>query len=210
MELTLIEFRKECIRGETNVEGGYVNDPTDLGKETNHGITIGLTKKYTSKLKELFGWNGKMIDLTQEMAFWLYEVEFWHPMYLDDVCERSRSLARTMFRWGLKSGSTRPVTAIQQTLNCLNNRGAYWPNILDDGWMGPKSLGTIDALIEKRGRDDAMTFLVAQTNADQMVWMKSITIAREDEKNEKYYWGWNCRNIREISGYIDRYGVPRI
>lgn len=210
METTLAEFRKECIRGETNVEGGYVNDPTDLGKETNHGITIGLATRYTSKLKSLFGWNGQMKDLTQEMAFWLYEMEFWHPMFLDDVCKRSRSLARTMFRWGLKSGSDEPVMAVQETLNCLNNRQAYWPNIIADGWMGPKTLGTIDAFIKKRGRDDAMAFLVAQTNADCMHYMKHITLRRPQEKNEKYFWGWNIRVIREIAGYLDRYGIPRV
>lgn len=207
---TIEEFRKECIRGETNVEGGWVNDPTDLGKETNHGITIGLATEYKSKLVSLFGWNGSMKDLTQDMAFWLYEAEFWHPMFLDDVCGISRSLARTMFRWGLKSGSTRPVSALQETLNCLNNKQAYWPNIVVDGWMGPKTIETINKFIAKRGRDNAVTFLVAQTNADQMHWMKHITLARAKEANEKYYYGWNIRCIREVVGYASRYGLPDV
>lgn len=207
---TIVDFRKECIRGETNVEGGYVNDPTDLGKETNHGITIGLATRYTSKLKSKFSWNGQMKDLTQEMAFWLYEMEFWNKMYLDDVCDRSRSLARTMFRWGLKSGSSRPVSAIQESLNCLNHKGDYWPELVVDGWMGKKSLDTMDALIKRRGRDSGMTFLVAQTNADQMCWMKHITLVRDDEANERYYWGWGVRCIREQAGYVERYGIPNV
>ena len=76
--------------------------------------------------------------------------------------------------------------------------------------MGPKTLGTIDALIKKRGRDRAMAFLVTQTNADCLAYMKHITLRRPQEKNEKYFWGWNTRVIREITGYITKYGLPKV
>jgi len=203
-------FAKECIVAETSIEAGYVNDPDDLGKETNHGITIGLAKKNNTALYTKFRWSGKMIDLTEEMAYWLYKYEFWDKLYLDDVCSRSKSLARTMFRWGLKSGDSRPVTALQETLNCLNNKAAYWPELVVDGWFGKRTLDAIDALIKKRGRDAAMTFLVAQTNADQMAFFKHITLVRPDEKNERFYWGWGLRSIREVDGYIGKYGIPKV
>jgi len=204
------KFKKECIDGETDVEGGHVNDPNDLGKETNHGITIAVAVKRKKDLIAKFGWDGTMVNLSKDMAYYLYGVDFWDNMYLDQVCDRSYALARTMFRWGLKSGSTRPVSAIQESLNCLNNRQKYWNNIVADGYMGPTTLKTIDALLLKRGHYTGMSFLVAQTNADQMCWMKEITLARAKEANEKYYWGWNIRCIREVIGYVRSYYIKDV
>lgn len=211
MNLSIEQFKRHCIAQETDVEGGYVNDPKDLGKETNHGITIGLatSNKNFSWLKETYGWSGNMKDLTKEMAYALYGRAFWEPMYLDDIAAFSYTLANTMFRWGLKSGN-KPVIALQETLNCLNNKGTIYPNLKADGWMGPITIKAIESLIAYRGRNNAMTFLVAQTNADQMAYLKHITLERPDEENERFYWGWGARAIREQVGYVSKYGLPSI
>ena len=37
------------IADKTGVEGGYVNNPNDLGRETNHGITIALATDYKAQ-----------------------------------------------------------------------------------------------------------------------------------------------------------------
>jgi Putative secretion activating protein len=198
-------FCHECIRDETNIEGGYSNDPIDLGGETNHGITVGLAHAYRKSLTDGFGWDGTMENLTQPMAYFIYESEFWHPMHLNEICQYSKALAKSMFRWGLKSGSDEPVTSLQETLNCLNNRGLLWKNIAVDGIYGLKTKGAIDALVEHRGLNDAMYVLAGQMNADQMHYMKHITLRRPKEKNERYYYGWTKRCLREVSEYYDTY-----
>lgn len=200
--MNIVEFRKECIKGETAVEGGYVNDPSDLGGETNHGITKKLAISYKSQLVTQFGWDGTMMNLTEDMAYWLYSQEFWHPMHLDDIFTRSKTLAHSMFRWGLKSGSKRPVSSLQESLNVLNNQGKIYPNIVADGYMGPKTKQTIDSLIEHRGRNAAMKTLVFMMNCDQVSYMKDISLARANEENEKYTWGWVNRCQNEVFGYI--------
>lgn len=198
-------FRRECIREETRIEGGYTNDSIDLGGETNHGITVGLAMAYRKTLTERFGWDLDMKNLTTEMAYHLYSREFWHTMHLNVIATYSKALAKSMFRWGLKSGSDEPVTSLQETLNCLNNRGQLWDNIAVDGIYGRNTKGAIDSLVEHRGLDDAMFVLTGQMNADQMHYMKHITLRRPKEKNEKYYYGWTKRCLREVSEYYDTF-----
>ncbi len=200
-----------CIKHETDVEAGYVNDPTDLGKETNHGITIGTAKRYKTTLKRDFGWNGKMIDLTQEMAYAIYKWEFWDKMLLDTMCEKySRVLARIMFRWGLKSGVGRPVNHLQRLLNIFNNREAIYEDTGVDGAMGPSTLRTLDELIEHRGKQDTITVLIGMMNTCQQYWMFHISETREGQLNEKYSWGWVVRAMREELDYYNTYGVPKL
>lgn len=207
----LASFRQECIAAETNVEAGYVDDPKDLGGETNHGITVGVAKKYRTTLKKRFGWDGTMRNLTQEMAYFLYTCEFWDTMKLDTVATKySQVLARTMFRWGLKSGSSRPVEHLQRILNVLNNEGRAYPNIVPDGKIGPKTFGAIDDLLEFRGQKDGMAVLVWYLNTLQGWWMFHISEERDGEDNERFTWGWTLRVMREQYGYLEKFGIPEI
>lgn len=207
---SIMEYRDKLIKSETGVEGGYVNDPSDLGGETNHGVTVAVAESHAEQLTEKFGWDGTMKNLTTEMAHYVYVKRFWDRLYLNEIAGYSLALAATMFRWGIKSGTTKPAGSIQETLNCLNNKHTYWEEIKVDGWIGPKTLKVLDAFIEKRGLNNAIAFLIAQTNADQLAWMKDITIARANEENEKYYYGWGTRIIRENAEYLDMLGIPRV
>lgn len=207
----LDEFRRAVIDEETNIEGGYGNDPDDLGKETNHGITVALANEYKSELTYIFGWDGTMINLTTEMAYYIYVEEFWNRLHLDKIFTYSTVLCKTMFRWGLKSGYKKPVKSLQELLNVLNLRGTLWGNLTVDGLIGPKTLDALDHLIMHRGHDVSMYTVVMMINADQLVWMKTISLERADELNEKYTWGWIQRCSDEIDGYLkDIGGSPKL
>lgn len=207
----LNDFKQSCIAGETDVEAGYVNDPADLGGETNHGITIKVAEKYKYRLVNDFKWDGTMINLTQPMAYWLYDQEFWQPMRLDQIClEYSSQLAHTMFRWGLKSGSKRPVEYLQRILNVLNNQGKAFDNITADGLIGPKTMRAIDGLIKQRGHEDALTVLCWYLSTMQLWWMFNISEQRSGEINERFTWGWSVRCMREQFDYLKEKGIPSI
>lgn len=200
-------FVKHCIRAETDVEAGYVNDPHDLGKETNHGITVAKAKEYHKELVKLFNWNGSMRDLTVDMAYYIYRTDFWNKLLLNKMAtEYSKVLAQSMFRWAIKSGQTRPVEHLQRTLNILNNRQRYYKDIVDDGWMGKRTYGAIDSLIRKRG-DDAVPVLTYMINSLQAAWMYEISLERKNELNERFSWGWITRCARESAEYAHDYGI---
>ncbi|EFD5177270.1 hypothetical protein F0C55_06775 [Escherichia coli] len=186
------------IRDKTDVEGGYVDDPDDSGKCTNHGITQALADQYKTTLKTKFGWNGNMRNLTTEMAFFIYKAHFWDKMKLDEVMKRSVFLADRLFDLGINAGKSVAVKNLQRYLNVMNNRQTYWKDIDADGAMGPKSLAALDAYIAKRGAT-GKDYLI-----DAMLDMQStyyIELAERREKDEKFIYGWQARKRRERKRY---------
>src|SRR5699024_4174714 len=182
----------------TDVEGGYVDDPDDNGKCTNHGITQALADQYKTTLKTKFGWNGNMRDLTYDMAFFIYKTHFWDKMKLDEVMKRSVFLADRLFDLGINAGKSVAVKNLQRYLNVMNNRQTYWKDIDADGAMGPKSLAALDAYIAKRGAT-GKDYLI-----DAMLDMQStyyIELAERREKDEKFIYGWQARKRRERKRY---------
>jgi lysozyme family protein len=62
-------------------EGGYVNDPSDRGGETNHGVTVAVARA--------FGYRGAMRDLTKDTALEIYRARYWiQPGFdlIDAIC----------------------------------------------------------------------------------------------------------------------------
>lgn len=205
------EFRRHCIDKDTEIEGGLTGGSTlkdDLGGLTNHGITEGKAKEYKRLLQTLFGWDGTMENLNTDMAYYIYENDFWHGMELDTVGEYSRRLANAMFRWGLKSGQSRPTKQLQNILNVLNNKGKYWDDLVPDGILGNRTFTAFDALVAKRGRNQAKTVVYCLMQSAMENHMVNISISRE--ANETFSWGWVTRCINERTQYIAEYGVPEL
>ena len=64
---------KEIISQVLKHEGGYVNDPTDMGGETNFGIT----KRWYPDLD--------IKNLTKEDAIEIYKKDYWDRYKLDEM-----------------------------------------------------------------------------------------------------------------------------
>lgn len=182
----------------TAIEAGYVNDQNDLGGETNHGITIALANLYKAELIKRFGWSGKMRDLTKDMAFWLYEVEFWNKMHLDSIHKIHPLLADKLFDIAINTGKTRAGTFLQEYLNIHNNAGKLYPDILVDGGIGNRTIGTLQAYLSHRGTQGIRTLLHGLV-ARQTAHYWDISTGRE--KNERFTWGWMQRAYESAAEY---------
>lgn len=209
--MSIEEFRRYCITNDTRIEGGLTKGDTlkdDLGGETNHGITVGKAREYEKELRTKFNWDGTMINLSKAMAFFIYEEDFWNGMSLDRVSDYSRRLANAMFRWGLKSGQSRPTKTLQTILNVMNNKEAYWKDLVVDGQLGTRTFLALDAFIAKRGLNQAKSVVFCLMQSAMESHMVNISVARED--NETFTWGWVTRCINERTQYISEYGVPEL
>jgi len=110
-------------------EGGFVNDPVDLGGATNKGITI---KTFISYRKAINGPSPTIKDLKNipdEEWTSVLKMFFWDKWKADDI--KSQSLANILVDWVWASG----VYGIKIPQRMLG--------VQQDGIVGPK---TIEAL----------------------------------------------------------------
>ena len=199
------EFTKKSIITDTiAVEGGYVNNANDLGGETNYGITFDVANKASTKKRLVaMGWDGKMRSLTKDMAYAIYEIEYWNKLNLDTIFEISPFLADKLFDQGVNCGTTRAGRWLQRSLNALNRGQKDYKDISTDGGIGKDTLAALNGLIKKRGRAATVTVLLYAIITLQ--GNHYITISEEREANEEFTFGWMMQRLsHNVRYYFDK------
>lgn len=150
-------------------EGGFVNDPDDLGGATNKGITIGTFTEYRRK-KGLSAPTVKDLKNISD-AEWLdvFKSLYWDRWKADEI--KSQSVANILVDWVWASG----VHGIKRPQKLLG--------VVADGLVGAKTIAAINAA-DPRHLFDAI-------KADRAKFIDEICKARP--KNEKYRKGWMNR-----------------
>jgi len=140
----------EAFKITMKYEGGYANDPDDIGGETYKGIA----RKYNPNWK---GWSiiDSYKDFTnfpkclnediklQDLVISLYKQKYWDP-YLGDVLDQI--IANEMFDTAVNIGVYRAIKFLQKGLNLLNRNGKLYSDIIEDGDFGPKTLNAYNNL----------------------------------------------------------------
>ena len=199
------EFTKKSIITDIiAVEGGYVNHSSDLGGETNFGITYATANKVSNKkMLTAMGWDGKMRNLTQPMAYAIYDVEFWTKLNLDAIFEISPFLADKLFDQGVNCGPARAAKWLQRALNGFNRGQKDYKDLTVDGGIGNDTLIALNGLIQKRGRAGAVTVLLYAIVSFQ--GNHYLTIAEEREANEEFMYGWFMERLsHNLRLYFDK------
>lgn len=181
--------KRGIIEGVITVEKGYVNHPSDLGGETNFGITVGVAngRAVKKRLTEM-GWDGKMRNLTYEMAYNVYEIEYWDKLHLDAIFEISPHIADKLFDQGVNCGVGRAAKWFQRSLKSFNRRGRDYPDITVDGKIGKATTDALKAFIAKRGKVGAVNNTLRAIISLQGAHY--ITISEDREENEDFTYGW--------------------
>lgn len=195
------------IADKTAVEAGYVNNPSDPGKETNCGITAVKAAEYKAQLVAKFNWNGKMRDLTKEMAFFIYDVDFWQKLNLTAIHKRCPAIADKLFDIGINAGQGRAGVWFQNILNSLNMQAKLYPDLKVDGDIGNASLAAYDALVKARGMKSA-----AWTILKSLLCMQGahyITIPQKNVKLEDFVYGWMNRLDHNLVDYYKTLGTGK-
>jgi lysozyme family protein len=154
-------------------EGGYVNDPTDRGKETNHGITVAVARDH--------GYTGPMKDMTWQQAVDIYHAGYWDTLNMDMIVDQKT--AEELLDISVHCGWREAGKIIQQVLNFLNRNQATWPDLVIDGIVGSKTLTILNALIETD-----KPRLYKAINGEQYVIYRTLWL--KDPGQEKYTRGW--------------------
>ena len=105
-------------------EGGYVNDPTDLGGETKYGIT----KRFYPDID--------IKNLTKEQAKEIYKRDYWDKNRVESLPENLRYI---FFDMCINQGRRTAVRVLQRA---VNSKGG---SLVVDGGFGPGTKGAIES-----------------------------------------------------------------
>ncbi len=169
----------KLISGIIAVEGGYVNDPADLGGETKYGITVAVARAY--------GYQGPMRDMPESTAFDIYLSKYYRGPKFDQVAKRAPMLAEELTDTGVNMGQQWPAKFLQRSLNAFNDQGRLYADIATDGRIGPATLRALDAYLGYRGDEGADVLTAA---CDHLQAARYLELAEAREANERFVYGW--------------------
>lgn len=166
-------------------EGGYSNHPSDRGGETMWGITANVARQN--------GYTGAMRNLPRAEAVRIYREEYFVKPGFAAIATISPRVAEELFDTGVNMGSTWPRRWLQQWLNALNRQGRDYADIVEDGAIGPATVGALGRLIAVRGRKAAEDVLLKGLNASQGA--RYLELARQRVANEDFVFGWLANRV---------------
>lgn len=168
-----------------NLEGGYTNDPSDSGGETNRGITVAVARAQ--------GYQGPMEELTLAQATSIAKKAYWDVLDLDTVSAYDYPLALKLFEAGFHCGPGKAAEWLQRSLNASNNEQKFWPDIKVDNSIGPRTLMALQAMFTRRG-GNGMAVLRRSVNC--FLGVHYTTLAERRQKDEKFWFGWMMNRVQ--------------
>ena len=136
----------KCFKFILQFEGGFTNDPKDPGGPTNLGITQATLSAFIGRQATI----AEVRALTPAKAAPIYRGKFWDHVNGDNL---PPGIDLAVFDFGVHSGPSRGVAALQRALG----------KVADDGSLGPVTVAaankadpktTINAIC-----DDRMAFV---------------------------------------------------
>lgn len=147
-------------------EGGFVNDPDDLGGATNKGITMATFADYRKKRGQTVPTIDDLKNISDADWHEIFKTLYWDRWKADEI--KSQAVANILVDWVWASG----VHGIKRPQRILG--------VTVDGIVGTKTLSYLNAADPKR--------LFEAIKADRIKFIDEICKARP--KNEKYRKGW--------------------
>jgi lysozyme family protein len=170
-------------------EGGYVNDPDDAGGETYKGVARRFHSSWPGwmlidgyKTRPNFPKNLDNDTDLQQYVKSFYRQNFWDQFAGDQIPDQD--IGEEMFDTSVNMGIQRAVTFLQSALNVLNRDQSLYPDLVDDGKFGPKTLQTLNTYLQK----DKPELLLKVMNILQ--GMHYINYMKKSPTQEKFARGW--------------------
>lgn len=161
------------------IEGGYSNDPSDSGGETNFGITIRVARKH--------GYTGEMRDIPRSIAERIYEESYWYEPGFYDVSTIYQRVGRELFDTGVNCGVGKASEFLQMALNALNREQKDYADVLEDGDIGSATLRALAGFKTARGAAGELVLLKA---LNCLQGARYIEMSRMRQKDERFVYGW--------------------
>lgn len=96
-------------------EGGYVNDPDDLGGMTNKGVTFQTYKAYCRRKGYPQPTEERLRNLTDEQFTDILKTMYWDVCKADEIV--NQSVANAIVDWAWNSGTGTAIKEVQKVLD---------------------------------------------------------------------------------------------
>jgi len=171
-------------------EGGYANSPDDRGGETYKGISrvyqpgwTGWTLVDAAQLKPGFPETLDDDSSLHALVMGFYR-GLWGCMGLDAL--QRQSLADKVYDAAVNMGPNRAGMFLQEAMNLLNRREELWPDIPEDGHIGPRTIAVMRML------DDRADLVEVMFNGLRVTYYGRIM--KEDPSQEIHATTWLRRS----------------
>lgn len=173
---------EKIIKNIINREGGFVDHPDDKGGATKYGITaVSLTQHIGREVS-----TNDIKNVSRDDAYEIYYQQYYKRPNIHQLPQQLQEIVLDM---AVNHGAKRAVKILQQMI-ILNG-----VRIVDDGAIGPNTLGAIDALIHTKGLTPVINFLI-----DMRVQFYE-RIVKSDETQRVFLAGWinRAESFREAT-----------
>lgn len=165
-------------------EGGHVNDKTDRGGETNHGVTIAVARQsgYLGPMKD---YPRHCINNEIHCADKVYHQRYIKGPGFEPMLAIEPAVAQKLINTGINMGPSWPTTWFQVAIK------ASGVPVAADGRMGPKTIAAYRAMQVRYGKVPACNIVLDGMIEGQLRRYNGI-IARNPSQ-VKYRNGWTRR-----------------
>ena len=165
-------------------EGGFVDHPADKGGPTRWGITQAVARRH--------GYVDQMDKMPRIVAASIYKRQFWRAPGFYLVADIAPKLAGELFDTGVNMGTGTAIGFLQRALNALNGNGQDYHDISVDRKIGPITLRTLEAFIEKHGppAEGVLTKAI-----DALQGAHYLRLAEARPAQEAFLYGWLANRI---------------
>lgn len=166
----------------------YTNDPADRGGPTKYGITQATLARDRGVLVT----PEDVQRLTEAEARAIYFRRYVTQPGFGKVAAIDERIGEEVIDAGVLCGQGRAATWLQVALNALNREALDFPDLTEDGDIGPATLEALSAYLAKRG-DVGRTVLLRVLNSLQGAYL--VEIGRHRQQNEKFMFGWFLNRV---------------
>lgn len=166
-------------------EGGYVNNPSDPGKETRYGITEGVARGH--------GYKGEMRELPESLARAIYYADYVSKPGFDKVHLLAPTVAAELVDTGVNMGPAVAAKFLQQALNSFNTDEKLFADLDTDGIIGQATINALAAYMKAR-KEKAIDVLLKALNCLQGA--RYIELAEANNKQKAFTFGWLDNRVK--------------
>ena len=166
----------------------YTNDPADNGGPTKYGITQAALARDRAVLVT----PEDVQRLTEAEARSIYYRRYVTQPGFGKIVDIDERVAEKLIDAGVLCGQGRAATWLQTALNSLNREAKDFPDVTEDGDIGPATVTALTAFLAKRG-DIGTTVLLRVLNSLQGAYL--VEIGRHRQQDEEFTFGWFLNRV---------------